>query len=180
MPATPTIIAFLRGINVGGKHKLPMAELRRELSALGLDNARTLLNSGNAAFDTDLPDLDNLQTKIELHLTQIFGFPVPVILRTKSEIADLAMRNPFREVNAHKDIRLYVSFLKQAPRLDFTLPWTSPDNSYQIIEIADRTIFSVLDLSSTKTPKGMEELERLFGKEITTRNWNTILKVVEM
>jgi uncharacterized protein (DUF1697 family) len=131
-------------------------------------------------FETDIQDMNQLQVKIETHLTQVFGFPVPVILRMRSEIFNLTTRNPFREISLNKDIRLYVSFLKQAPGFEFLLPFTSQDNSFNIIEIADRTIFSVLDLSRAKTPKGMDELERLFGKEITTRNWNTILKVVEM
>ena len=76
-----------------------------------------------------------------------------------------------------KDIRLYVSFLKNNLEADLKLPWTSPDNSYKIIEKRNLTIISVLDLSISKSPKAMELMEHYYGKEITTRNWNTIERI---
>lgn len=174
-----TITGFLRGINVGGHHKVPMAELRGKLSELGCEEVRTLLNSGNIIFETEQTNIRVLETRIESHISQSFNFEIPVILREGTEISDLVNRNPFNNVNLHKDIRLYVSFLKDEPGVEVTMPHISKDNSYKIISINNRIIFSVLDLSATKTPKGMEELEKLFGKNITTRNWNTILKVNE-
>ena len=175
-----TLAGFLRGINVGGHHKLPMAELRNTLTETGCENVRTLLNSGNIVFVTKQTNIRELESKIERHLSQIFKFPVPVILCTKIEIADLVNKNPFKTINFHKDIRLYVSFLKDESKIEMTLPYCSKDNSFQIISLSNRTICSVLDLTTTKTPKGMDELEKLFGKNITTRNWNTILKILEI
>ena len=60
---------------------------------------------------------------------------------------------------------------------DLHLPWTSDDNSYKIIDKSDKTVLSVLDLSIAKTPKAMKAFERFFGKNITTRNWNTIKRI---
>lgn len=157
---------------------MPMAELRKKLSETGCENVRTILNSGNIIFETKQTNIQNLQFKIESHLTQSFNFSIPLILRTKIEIADLVHKNPFQTVHLHKDLRLYVSFLKDDPKIEITLPYYSKDNTYQIISISNRIICSVLDLSTTKTPKGMDELEKLYGKNITTRNWNTILKIV--
>ncbi len=175
-----TITGFLRGINVGGHHMLPMAELRKTLTETGCENVRTLLNSGNIVFETKQTNIQELESKIESYLSQTYKFPVPVILHTKIEIADLVNKNPFESVNVHKDIRLYVSFLKDEPKIEITLPYYSKDNSYQIISLSNRIICSVLDLTTTKTPKGMDELEKIFGKNITTRNWNTILKILEI
>jgi uncharacterized protein (DUF1697 family) len=64
-----TLIGFLRGINVGGHHKVPMEELRKNLSELGCENVRTLLNSGNFVFETDQADIQNWQAKIESSLS---------------------------------------------------------------------------------------------------------------
>lgn len=172
-----TLTGFLRGINVGGHHKVPMAELRNRLNEVGCYNIRTLLNTGNFIFDTNQTNIKDLETNIEEYISKSFGFPIPLVLKTKKEISDLVTDNPFKKVNMHKDIRLYVSFLKDTPKFDLTTPYLSADKSYRIIHIKDKTILSVLDLSSTKTPKGMDELEKLFGKNITTRNWNTIKKV---
>lgn len=175
-----TLTGFLRGINVGGHHKMRMAELRNKLTEIGCENVRTLLNSGNVVFETKQTNIHDLESKIESHLSQSFNFPIPLILRTKIEIADLVFKNPFETIPFHKDLRLYVSFLKDEPKIELPLPWNSKDKSYQIIAISNRTICSILDLSATKTPKGMDELEKLFGKNITTRNWNTIVKIVDI
>lgn len=154
-----------------------MAELRNILTEIGCGNVRTLLNSGNVVFETEQTDIQALESKMESHLSQSFGFAIPLTLRTKTEITDLVHKNPFEAVPIHKDIRLYVSFLKEEPEIEVAVPYYSKDKTYQIISIRNRIICSFLDLSSTKTPKGMDELEKLFGKNITTRNWNTILKI---
>ena len=173
-----TVTGFLRGINVGGHHKVPMADLRNTLTKAGCENVRTLLNSGNIVFETKARNLGTLEPEIEARLSQAFGFAIPLVLRTRKEISDLVNNDPFQAIKVHKDIRLYISFLKDEPGVDLSLPYYSKDRSYQILSVSSRIIASVLDLSATKTPKGMEELEKIFGKNITTRNWNTIQKIV--
>lgn len=175
-----TLTGFLRGINVGGYHKVPMAALRNKLTEIGCKNVRTLLNSGNFVFDTTKADIQTLESKIENSISKSFGFPIPVILRTHKDIFDLVNENPFKKVNTDKDIRLYVSFLKDEPKAGLTIPYLSEDKTYEIIGSRNKIILSVLDLSKTSTPKGMDELEKLYGKNITTRNWNTIRKIIEL
>ena len=170
-------IAFLRGINVGGYHKVPMVQLRKEMVKLGFEDIITLLNSGNIIFSASSNQDEKLGDKIAKHLEMIFGFPVPVLIRESKLILDLIRNNPFKHIEVTKDIRLYISFLKEISEIDLTFPWTSDDGSYQILEIRDRAICSVLDLGVTKTPKGMDALEQLFGKNITTRNWNTLNRI---
>lgn len=172
-----TYVALLRGINVGGHHKVPMAELRKEMEKLGYKKIITLLNSGNVIFEAYDENIEELEETISKHLEKVFGFPVPVLIRKSEEIIHLVKNNPFKNIEVTKNTRLYISFLKQTPETRLDLPWISDDNSYKILEIRDRTICSVLDLSATKTPKGMDALEKLFGKDITTRNWNTINRI---
>lgn len=170
-------VAFLRGINVGGHHKVPMAELRKEFDKLDFENVVTLLNSGNVIFTSTNKNLEDLEKMISSNLEKKFGFPIPVIIRFSETINELFYDNPFQDVNVTKDIRLYVSFLKKNIKPDLELPWTSSDNSYTIIERKDKTIFSILDLSVSKTPKAMEAFEKFFGKDVTTRNWKTIERI---
>ncbi len=59
------------------------------------------------------------------------------------------------------------------------MPYESQDKSYKIIGISDKIILSILDLSISKTPKAMGVLDKYFGKDITTRNWNTIERIVK-
>lgn len=172
-------VALLRGINVGGHHKVPMDKLKKLMTDLGFQNVVTLLNSGNAIFETSQTDIPKMEKLLSEKLMQHFGFPIPVILVDAKEIFELLKLDPFQKIKLTKDTRLYVSFLKVSPKTKLTFPWISEDNSFQILGIKNKSIFSVLDLSISKSPKVMEALELMFGKEMTTRNWQTVLKIAE-
>lgn len=170
-------VAFLRGINVGGHHKVPMAELCKEMEKLNFENIVTLLNTGNIIFDAVTDDPVKLKKIISEHLEKVFGFPVPAVVRKAKTIRTLLDDDPFKNVVLTKDIRLYVSFLHKDVEPELKLPWTSSDDSYTIISKSDNIVLSVLDLAISKTPQAMEALERYFGRDITTRNWNTIKRI---
>lgn len=165
-------VAFLRGINVGGHHKVPMADLQSELEKLDFKNVVTFLNSGNILFESKESDLEN---KISESLEKRFDFPVPVIVKKAETIVDLVKNNPFQQFKVTKEHRLYVTFLRK----EAESPSESPDNSFRIIGKDNNMVFSVLDLSVSRTVKAMEVLEKFFGKDITTRNWNTIERIAK-
>lgn len=173
-----TYIALLRGINVGGHHKVPMADLRKLMGKLGFSNVTTLLASGNVIFDGEKEKPQALEAKLEPALEKHFGFPIPVMVRTREEMHKLYASDPYRDVEVTKDIRLYTVFLKEKPKDPPVIPWESEDGSFRINAIQGREVISVLDLSKTKTVKAMEALGKMFGKNITTRNWNTVQKIV--
>lgn len=170
-------VAFLRGINVGDHHKVPMAQLKVEMEQLGFSEVITLLNSGNIIFKGPQEETVHLQDKISVHLEKIFGFPIPTVVKKAVSILQLIQSEPFKDFILSKDIRFYVSFLWKKVSADIKLPWISTDNSYKILSIKDQTIISVLDLSINQTPKAMEALEKMYGKEMTTRNWKTLLRI---
>lgn len=173
-------VAFLRGINVGGNKKVPMKELEKTLEKAGFEEVTTLLNSGNAVFDSDEKPAA-VTTKMESAIEKQFGFKVPVIVRTGPELEKLAESNPFKGIKVTEDMRLYVSFLTAPTRSDLKLPYLSPDKSFRILKVADRDIISVLDLSKgSGTVDAMAILEKAFGKNITTRNWNTVEKLLAL
>ena len=177
--ANEKYIAFLRGINVGGHHKVPMAELRNEMEKMNFDYVITILNSGNIVFEAKAGEIEPMQKTISDNLSKAFGFNIPSIIRKSEMINDLIDKNPFKNIKLTNDIRLYVSFLPINIKSDLHMPWTSDDNSYTIIGKIDNNIFSVLDLSINHTPKAMEVLEKYFGKDITTRNWKTIKRIAK-
>lgn len=156
-----------------------MAVLKKEMISLGFKNVETLLNSGNVIFESSGAEDENWEALISSHLEKTAGFPVPVMVRKPALILDLVQNNPFKGINLTESIRLYFSFLKERPGTVPKLPWKSADDSYEILEIRDNTVCSVLDVAVTGTPKGMDELENIFGKNITTRNWNTIKKIAD-
>ena len=170
-------IAFLRGINVGGHHKVPMAALKIELAKLGFENVITILNSGNIIFDTSLTDTDKLELKITTHLEKHFGFPIPTIIRKTEVLLDLIKADPFKNFTLTKDFHFYISLLKKDVSADLELPWESVDTSFKIIAKNGKNVFSILDRTIAKTPKVMKAMEDFFGKDITTRNWKTVLRI---
>lgn len=172
-------IAFLRGINVGGHHKVPMADLRKELQQLDFDNIITVLNSGNIVFEAMIGHLEELEQRISEHLEGHFGFPIPTIVRKATTIQALFDKQPFANIEVTKEIRLYVSLLKTDKAVELELPWISDDTSFRILEKKGKNVLSVLDLSISKTPKAMKVLEQTYGKDITTRNWKTIERIVK-
>lgn len=179
-----TYIAFLRGINVGGHHKVPMADLRAIFATLKSEKSgskftaiSTLLNSGNVIFETTLTNIEQLETTISEQLEKTFGFPIPTQVRSAKMLMSLLASDPFHDIRIDKDIRCYISFLRTNNDVEMEVPWTSDDNSFTILRNTEKTIVSVLDLSITKTSKAMGVLEKRYGKDITTRSWNTIKRI---
>lgn len=171
-------VAFLRGINVGGRHKVPMAELKKAFLSLGFQNVETILNSGNVIFESDDSNFENLESRLEEHLAQNFKFPIPTIVRSSREIEQLYASNPFSDIRIGEETRLYISFFRKSRSAEYQFPWISPDGSFTILDVKDGIAISVLDLNISGTSEAMKSLEKLMGKEITTRNWKTIEKLI--
>ena len=168
--------AFLRGINIGGHKKVPMSELKKTFEKIGLKNVKTLLASGNVVFDGN----KKLTNSISGTLEKTFGFPIETIIIPFETIDEIIESNPFKNVKITPKIRLYITFMKEKQKTRIKTPFSLEDNSFQIIKVTDSIIFSVLDLEKTGTTEGMGLLEKEFGKQITTRNYNTIVKLAKL
>ncbi|HXI80857.1 MAG TPA: DUF1697 domain-containing protein, partial [Verrucomicrobiae bacterium] len=90
-----TYIALLRGINLGPRNKIAMAELRELLEGLGFDDVRTHILSGNAIFTSTRRSAARLEAEIERAIERRFGFDVAVLVRTREELAAVVEANPF-------------------------------------------------------------------------------------
>lgn len=174
---TTKYVAFLRGINVGGKHKLPMVELKSLFFKMDFTDILTVLNTGNVIFESNKKEIHKLESLIQQNLESYFNFPIPVIIREAHTIIELVNSNPFEGMKKHDKIRLYATFLKKESEQELELPWFSNDNSFLIINNINNVVLSVLDFSVNSTLQGMNFLEDFYGKEVTTRNWNTILRI---
>ena len=172
--------AFLRGINVGG-HQIKMESLREVFESLGFSSVKTILASGNVVFETSEKDISALTSKIEKFLHKKYGYEISTTLRSLSDLQKFIDTEPFKGILVTKDIRLYVTFFaKYSNKNTLPIPYVSPDEDYTILTVTKTEICSVLDLSRGKgTVDAMAVLEKEFGKKVTTRNWNTVLKVVK-
>ena len=172
-------IAFLRGINVGGHGVVKMAELRNAFEAMGFASVRTLLASGNVIFETERKDRKALTREIESRLAA-FKKDIRVVLRGLEDIRALQESDPFKGIKVTPSVRLYVTFLSEkAESPAITIPYATPQKEFRILRASRTEVFSVLDLSKGKgTPDVMNVLEKEFGSNNTTRNWNTVLKAL--
>ncbi len=171
-------VAFLRGINVGGHHKVPMAELRKVLEGVGFCDVKTLLASGNVMFEAEKQSANALSRKIEDTLEKKFGFQIGTIVLTGSGLEKMVKSEPFKGIKVGPQTRLYSTFLSAKPKSNLKVPYASADRSFRILDVTSTAVFSVLDLSKTQTTDAMQIVEKEFGKNVTTRNWNTVLKMV--
>jgi uncharacterized protein (DUF1697 family) len=173
-------IALLRGINVGGNKIIKMQDLKKVFEDLEFKNVKSVLATGNIIFETSKQTPKTLEDTIEQALENEFKTNISVIIKNIDEINKLINSNPFKNIKIDKNTRLYVTFVKNTISSKLKLPYKSPNLDYTILNIVDNIVFSVLQLSeNTKTTKSMLILEKEFGKQITTRNWNTVLKLVK-
>jgi uncharacterized protein (DUF1697 family) len=173
----PTI-AFLRGINVGGNTTVPMAALKEVLTGLGCRDVKTVLNSGNAVFQAEETDRSALTRQIQAVLREAFGFEVAVMLRSGEEIRALLDADPFKDVTVTPETRLYVTFLGEGVESRTKAPFVSPQGDYGVVRVFPREVCTFIILSKDRgTPELMKGIEEEYGRQITTRSWNTIVRI---
>lgn len=173
--------AFLRGINNLGQKPVKMDELKKAFDSLGFKNVRTLLASGNVVFDSPSSSPRDLAKTIEEKLKKRFGHEIVVLIRKIADLQRLAKSKPFKAINVTPQTRLYVTFLSEKPKGDLKIPCQAPDKSLKLLRATEYEVCSVVNLSSnTGTTDLMGFLEKQFGRKITTRNWNTISRILEI
>lgn len=171
-------VAFLRGINVGVKTKVSMEILKKALEMNGYSEIKTVLNSGNVIFESAKRSEELLKKHIEEIIEKIFGFHSDVIICSGDKIKQLVQLDPFKQVTITDNTRLYVTFLSKQPAITVSLPYVSVEKDFFILSVSKKDVCWYVTVSPTRgTTEAMKFLEKTFGKNITTRNWNTIQKI---
>lgn len=172
-------VAFLRGINVGGKKPIRMKELADVLTAAGFRNVRTFIASGNVIFEAAAKDSARLARKMEKHLLKAFGCEITVIIRNVDDLRAIIKRNPFKKPKPSRDEMLFVTFLASPAPVKPRLPLRSETENMEVIALTDGAAFIVAHRKKTGWfgfPHTFAEKE--FKVPTTTRNWTTVVKIV--
>jgi len=171
-----TFIALLRGINVGGRHKVSMADLRAPFADAGGQDVTTYIQSGNVVFAHPTGSPGTLRVELERRIGAVAGFAVPVILRSAGELAAVVHNNPFVGL---EPTTLLVAFLAEAPNAC-------------ALDLVDRAAFAPEEFvlvggelylhlpngaGRAKLPRA---LDGLLGSPATARNWRTVTKLLEL
>lgn len=178
VPTVPVWLALLRGINVGGRHQLPMAELRGLLADLGYRSARTYIQSGNAVFAGDDEDGRVVGRRLAGAVEEAKGFRPAVMVLSPELLERTISGNPFPEANAEPKA-LHAFFLAEEAAgadLDRMEELRSGSERYEVCG----------DVAYLLVPEGLGRsklaagFERALGVEATARNWRTVAKLAAM
>ena len=169
---------LLRGINVGTKNSLPMADLRAMLEEAGCTGVVTYVQSGNAVFTTKL-GATKLTGAIEAALERFMGRPIATTLRTERELRAIVEGNPFGKV-ATNPAYLCVTFLGHAPAKAELAPLYAQDFAPELFRVAGREIYSWHPNGQSKGNLAPALAKLRLPGAVTTRNWNTVGKLLEL
>jgi len=174
-----TYIALLRGINVGGHRPIKMQNLRQMFSELGFQNVATYIQSGNVIFDAnDEANLAFLSTKIKVQIEESFGYDVPVILRTPSDLEDSLAFFPFDDKEGWKG---YISFLANKPMDEQAKELESLSSDIEKFVVRGTELFGFINKQTDEKPQFSNSfVENKLGVPATTRNLRTINKILGM
>jgi uncharacterized protein (DUF1697 family) len=167
----PVQIALLRGVNVGGHKKVEMARLRALLERLGQTDVRTYVQSGNVVFGGRRRTEEQLERAIE----DEFGFPVPVILRTRDELATIVRASPLRDA-ATDPAKYIVVFCADRVSLDLDPAQFAPEQ----FAVRGREVYFWAPEGQARSELAKVLAAKPVGKKSTARNWRTVEKLLAL
>ena len=171
-------VALLRGIGPADP-ATRNERLREAFGALGFDDVRTVISSGNVVFRTQGdPDVAQLEERIEQGLAEHVGRRIGTVVRPRQRLQALVGLDPFAGVTDQPGTVLNVTFLKRPHAVDLDYPHTPEGKSYTLLTLHDGAICSVVRAAGPGTADLMTWLERRFGKQITTRTYRTVGRIL--
>ena len=172
-----SFIALLRGINVGGRTSIPMAELRALAGEIGLTDVRTYIQSGNLLFTADKQD--GLEERLEAAVAKRF-IAVPVIVRSGQDWARYRDNNPFPEAAETEPNRLMMMLSKAPPKDDAAAALQERARDGERVALAGGALWIHYPGGSSTSKLSPSLIDKVVGSPATARNWRTVLKIGEM
>jgi uncharacterized protein (DUF1697 family) len=172
----PTFISLLRGINVVGNKKIKMEALRALYQSLNLANPRTLLQSGNAVFQTDLIDERQLAKHIEDGIEQTFGFHSKIFIRTLDQFRAVVENHPYSPDQLTDPAKLLVMFFETTPESIETL--LSAHTGPETFHLKGRELYITYPDGMGRSKLSNVLIEKKLKLLGTGRNWNTVTKLL--
>lgn len=172
-------VALLRGINVGGKNRLPMPELRALFCDAGCERVQTYIQSGNVVFTAGTSELAKLSGRLQAAIEERFGLEVPVVMRSAPDLEQVVDANPF-DLPADELKGLHVGFLRDEPdpqavaSLD---PDRSPPDQFHV---AGREVYLLCPKGIGRSKLTTRYFDSRLYTVMTVRNWRTVNRLVEL
>jgi len=172
-------IALLRAVNLGPSRRIAMAELRALLSGLGYGAVRTHLASGNILLESNAAP-GELARELEQHLADAFKLDVPVVVRSREELADVVTRNPLGRVASADPRRYQVTFLSHAPPAELVARIDAAAIAPERVVVSAREVFAWHPDGIIGSPLAKLLAGPRLGVTATARNWNTVTALLRL
>ena len=172
-----TYIVLLKGINVGGHKKVPMAELRELLAKSGFFNVRTYIQSGNVILQATHGSRRDIEDKIQRVLLNHFGFEVSVLVKKKEDLQRIFKDSPFSEEEKKASYFIMLHDIPDAGLVQIALEKVYEGEEYKIIKDCIY-YFSAKGFGQAKF--NVKLFERKLKTFATSRNYNTMLKLLSL
>ena len=171
-------IALLRGINVGKAKRVPMADLRALMEALGFSGVRTLLNSGNAVFDAKGGSAASHAKALKAAIREKTGVDCEVVVKTAADLAAAIAEHPLRR-HAEDDARMQVMFMQDASALAELKPLEAGDWAPEVFAVGQHAawLWCASGIIESRIAKAVHKVLKERG---TARNWATVEKLQAM
>ena len=178
---TTTYAALLRGINVGGSRKVPMADLRTLMEDLGHDGVRSYLQSGQAVFTADHGDEESLAAELTDAIEKRFGFSVDVIVRDHAYLKAIADNCPFPAAELEGK-QLHVTYFSAPVDAERFAEIDREAYLPEEFRLGDRALYLYAPdgLGRSQLAVHLAKPRINNGLIATSRNWNTVVKLVEL
>lgn len=170
-------VALLRGINVGGRTQLAMADLREMFAALGFEGARSLLQSGNLIFTGGRRSTTSLETLLEKATAERLGMSTDYLVRTAAEWHAAIAANPFPEAAARDPGHLVITCLKKSPASKDVKSLQAAIRGPEVVSSNGNHLYIVYPDGIGRSKLTLPLIEKTLGTRGTARNWNTALKI---
>jgi len=168
---------MLRGVNVGGKRSLDMARLKGICEAIGLSRVRTYIQSGNVVFESAETNVQALENRIGEKIKKALGLEVAVVIRTKAELGQVVRDCPF----AGKDTsKLHVTFLSSEPVVVPLNELAKAKTCQEEFSVSGKEVYLYCPDGYGRTKLSNSFFEKKLKVLATTRNWNTVNKLLAM
>jgi uncharacterized protein (DUF1697 family) len=176
MAQSTTQIALLRAINLAGRNRVAMADLRRCLAECGMIEPRTLLQSGNAIFRSRTAPAA-VEARLESEARSRWSLAIEVMVRTSAEWAAVIDGNPFPKEARNDPSHLLVMFLKSAPGAAAVRGLQQQIKDRELVQAGGRELFVTYPDGVGRSRLSANVIEKALGTRGTARNWNTVLKI---
>ncbi|HYA33681.1 MAG TPA: DUF1697 domain-containing protein [Candidatus Bathyarchaeia archaeon] len=171
-------IALLRGINVSGQKSLKMADLKKAFELLSFRHVLTYAQSGNVIFDCDSSERASLVEHVEKGLSEAFGVPLKVIIRTHQELERIVKNNPLVQRAHVKPDKLHVTFLFDTPDETAASALEAKLGRGEMFQIIGNEVYLYCPNGYARTKLSNAMVEAKLKTIATTRNWKTVNKLL--